>query len=59
MSTGGEGHEHVFDPISGWCAHCGLRDDGRLVAKGGAVYQPGRNYTDAELERIRRKAVRA
>lgn len=51
--TGGVGHEHAFDPISGWCAHCNLRDDGRLVSKGGDVFQPGRGYTPAELDTIR------
>lgn len=52
--TGGEGHVHVFDPISGWCAHCNLREDGRLLGKGGEVYQSGRGYTAAELDHIRK-----
>lgn len=41
MSTGGVGHAHVFDPVSGWCAYCNLRQDGRLIGKGGDVYRPG------------------
>jgi len=24
-------HDHRFDPVSGWCHGCPLRDDGRLV----------------------------
>ena len=55
MSTGGLGHEHVFDAISGWCARCNLREDGRLLSKGGDVYQPGRGYTPAELDSIRQR----
>lgn len=58
MSTGGPGHTHRFDPISGWCEFCNLRDDNRLLGKGGEVYQPGRGYSDQELEKIRQK-VRA
>lgn len=54
--TGGAKHEHRFDPISGWCAFCNLREDGRLVSKGGQVYQPGRGYTAEELETIRERA---
>jgi hypothetical protein len=55
MSTGGVGHAHDFDPCSGWCAHCNLREDGRLVLKGGQVVQPGRGYTPEELDRIRQR----
>lgn len=55
MSTGGHGHEHAFDPISGWCAYCNLRDDGRLVGKGGEVFRGGREYTPAELQQIRER----
>lgn len=50
---GGEGHEHRFDPISGWCAFCNLRDDGRLVSPGGEVWRPGRGYSTEELDQIR------
>lgn len=53
MSLGGKDHEHRFDPISGWCAYCNLREDGRLVSKGGDVWQPGRGYTASELDSIR------
>lgn len=56
MSTGGVGHKHSFDPISGWCAFCNLRDDNRLLGKGGDVYQPGRTYSLDELEAYRQKA---
>ena len=56
MSTGGPGHEHAFDPISGWCAWCNLRDDGRLVGKGGDVFHPGPEYTTDQLEQHRQKA---
>lgn len=55
MTTGGEGHRHDFDPISGWCAHCHTRDDGRLVGKGGQVYRPGREYTPADLDYLRNR----
>lgn len=53
MSTGGEGHAHAFDSISGWCGFCNLRDDGRLLGRGGEVYRPGRGYTPAELDHFR------
>lgn len=56
MSTGGPGHTHSFDPVSGWCAFCNLRNDGRLLAKGGDVYRPGHDYTSAELDHLRQKA---
>lgn len=56
MSTGGEGHVHRFDPISGWCGFCNLREDGKLVSKGGDILRPGREYSEQELEQIRRKA---
>ena len=48
MSTGGEGHFHRFDPVSGWCSACNLRRDGRLIGRGGDVYRPGQdsNATD-------------
>lgn len=49
-------HEHDFDPLSGWCSRCSYRDDGRLIGKGGTVYQPGREYTPHELQDIREKA---
>lgn len=53
MSTGGEGHAHAFDPLSGWCAFCNLRDDGRLVAPGGTVWREGRDYKPLTIEQIR------
>lgn len=53
MSTGGENHTHHFDPISGWCHHCNLRNDGRLLGKGGDIFRPGQGYTPAELHTIR------
>lgn len=53
MATGGPGHTHQFDPISGWCAYCNLRDDGRLVSKGGHVFHEGKTYTPDELEHLR------
>lgn len=34
-------HSHQFDPVSGWCARCNLRSDGRLIGKGGDVYRAG------------------
>ena len=55
MTLGGKGHTHRFDPVSGWCAFCNLREDGRLVSKGGDVWQPGRDYSAAELDTIRRR----
>lgn len=59
MSLGGKDHTHAFDPISGWCAYCNLREDGRLVSKGGDVWQPGRGYTPAELDTIRQRILGA
>lgn len=56
MSTGGVGHPHRFDPVSGWCANCNLREDGRLLGKGGDVFQAGRGYTTEEREQHRQKA---
>jgi len=56
MSTGGPGHEHRFDPVSGWCGSCNLRRDGRLLGKGGDVYHPGPDYTDQQLNALREKA---
>lgn len=56
MSTGGVGHTHSFDPVSGWCGSCNLRNDGRLLGKGGDIYKPGRGYTPEELEQYRQKA---
>lgn len=55
MATGGPNHEHHFDPYSGWCAHCNLRDDGKLIAPGGAIYRPGKQYTDQELQAFRER----
>jgi len=55
--TGGIGHTHDFDPISGWCAWCNLRDDGRLVAPGGAVWRTGPTYTREQLDAFREKAT--
>jgi hypothetical protein len=56
MSTGGAGHTHSFDPISGWCEFCNLRDDNRLLGKGGDVLRKGRDYSTEELEQYRQKA---
>jgi len=57
MSTGGPGHTHHFDPISGWCGFCNLRQDGRLIGKGGNVYRPGPSYDDQQIAAIREKAT--
>jgi hypothetical protein len=43
-------HAHNFDPISGWCSRCGLRDDGRLINKGGDELRPPREQDLDELE---------
>lgn len=56
MSTGGVGHTHRFDPVSGWCGSCNLRDDGRLISPAGHVYREGRGYTPAELASIIERA---
>lgn len=29
-------HEHAFDPLSGWCAHCLTRDDGLALRYDGS-----------------------
>ena len=42
-------HAHDFDPLSGWCSRCGLRDDGRLVSFDGTEYRPGPEYTPEQL----------
>lgn len=57
MSTGGPEHRHLFDPISGWCAFCNLRDDNRLIGKGGQVYRTGPSYDDQQVHQIREKAT--
>lgn len=41
-------HVHVFDPISGWCSGCTVRDDGRHAWHGDIV-QPGPDYTPAQI----------
>lgn len=56
MSTGGPGHTHSFDPVSGWCGFCNLRDDNKLIDKGGNTIRPGREYSLDELEYYRQKA---
>nr|WP_274637064.1 hypothetical protein [Microbacterium bovistercoris] len=57
--TGGEGHQHRFDPISGWCAFCNLRDDGRLVSRDGAVWRPGPEYGSEQLHTFLTRATEA
>lgn len=56
MSTGGVGHTHRFDPVSGWCAFCNLRDDNKLIDKGGTILRPGPEYSIDQLEYYRQKA---
>lgn len=46
--TGGAGHKHRFDPDSGWCHWCNLRDDGRLVGTTGDIYRPGTSEEDTQ-----------
>lgn len=37
-------HVHAFDPVSGYCAWCGYRDDGRLIdIRTGTEYQKPRD----------------
>lgn len=48
-------HDHVFDPVSGWCLRCTYREDGRLTHLGD-VFRPGREYTPQELAELREKA---
>lgn len=57
MSPCGPGR-HDFDPVSGWCAHCTTRDDGRLVdarpdRRSGRVLQPGSRDRQHEEESTR------
>lgn len=49
-------HQHQFDPLSGWCATCNYRQDGRLIGPGGVVWHPGHDYTPAELAELREQA---
>lgn len=42
------GHVHDFDPISGWCSGCTVRDDGRHAWHGDIV-QPGPDYTPDQI----------
>jgi hypothetical protein len=58
MSTGGQGHAHRFDPVSGWCHFCNLREDGRLVSPGGSVFRAGHDYTGEELDQIRQRITK-
>lgn len=55
MSTGGVGHTHRFDPVSGWCAFCNLREDGKLIGRGGEIFREGRPYNEYELQAIRER----
>ncbi|WP_170285740.1 hypothetical protein [Microbacterium rhizomatis] len=48
-------HEHHFDPLSGWCDGCTLRDDGRQTWHGD-VSRTGPNYTPADLALFRERA---
>jgi hypothetical protein len=57
MSTGGVGHTHRFDPVSGWCEFCNLREDGKLIGRGGEVFRAGREYAPQELDEIRKRAM--
>lgn len=56
MSTGGPGHTHAFDPISGWCAYCNFRQDGRLISPGGHVWHPGDDTHDDTHEKAGARA---
>lgn len=39
-------HEHAFDPLSGWCAHCLTRDDGLALAYDGhTIRRPAHQST--------------
>ncbi|WP_161594085.1 hypothetical protein [Microbacterium sp. RG1] len=51
-------HEHAFDPLSGWCARCGLRDDNRLMNHG-TEYRPGPDYTPQQLADFLAKGLNA
>lgn len=48
-------HEHHFDPISGWCTGCTVRDDGRQ-AWNGDIVRVGPEYTPTELAQLLQKA---
>lgn len=41
-------HIHDFDPISGWCSGCTVRDDGRHLWLGSDVTRP-RPAADQEV----------
>lgn len=45
-------HTHRFDPLSGWCADCNYRQDGRLISRDGDVWRPGPEYSNADLQRL-------
>jgi hypothetical protein len=45
-------HTHRFDPVSGWCDTCSLRDDGRLMSFAGDEWRPGPDYTPEQLQQF-------
>jgi hypothetical protein len=45
-------HIHTFDPVSGWCGRCGLRDDGRLIDRAGMVLREGPDYSPEDLAKM-------
>lgn len=44
-------HTHNFDPLSGWCSQCGLRDDGRLISRAGQIFHSGNNADPEQIQR--------
>ncbi|MFJ3394014.1 hypothetical protein [Leifsonia aquatica] len=59
----GPNAQHDFDPDSGWCLHgCGLREDGRHIARAGQLINPGPEYSPEAIawlaEDLRRKTAR-
>lgn len=48
-------HVHTFDPISGWCRGCTVRDDGRQAWHGDIV-RPGPTYTPDQTQAMLQNA---
>jgi len=48
-------HVHDFDPVSGWCSGCTVRDDGRHAWRG-TIQQHGPAYTPDQIAEFLERA---